>query len=70
MNYLRIFVEKIIVYKDRIDIIYKFESEATKKGIKKTTDSHKDEKSIVSAVSVMEVPSGFEPLWTVLQTAV
>lgn len=64
MEYLRIFIEKIVVYKDRVEIIYKFENEPTKKDIKKTTDSQNDEKSIVSAVSVMEVLFvGIVELW-------
>ena len=62
MTYLRLFVEKIIVYRDRVEVIYKFESNTTKKDIKKTTDYQKDEKSIVSAVSVMVQPTGFEPV--------
>ena len=66
-KYLRVFIEKIIVYKNRFEIIYKFEDNEDNK---KTNDLPKKDKSLVTGMLNMEVPSGFEPLYTVLQTAV
>ena len=58
----RLVIEKIVIYKTKIDIIYKYNWNSENKAKKITTNSNIKEESIVTAKSDMEVPSGIEPL--------
>jgi hypothetical protein len=41
IKYLTVFIEKAMVYKDKVEVIYKFEHEPKTKNNKKTLDSQK-----------------------------